>query len=153
MTDDSGFDGKDSEFDGRKRRMDAHNIVTPGPSLLILALSRIFGTKLICFTFCEVLQSSTSSTKSILTGERSRWFDAISGRFDCAGYNTRISFRFQWFLPTCDHAFSDNDNGANQSLCITFEHLEALYIEYWTESLWSRARFWNPSLPRCWYLN
>ena len=87
------------------RRMEAHNILTPSPSLLTLALFGIFGTKLICFTFCEALHPARAQEKvlSILTWERSRWFDGISGRFDCVGYIPRISHcRSQWFLPTCD---------------------------------------------------
>ena len=118
------------------RRMEAHNILTPSPSLLTLALFGIFGTKLICFTFCEALHPARAQEKvlSILTWERSRWFDGISGRFDCIGYIPRISHsRSQWFLPTCGSAFFSTDNGPIQSLCITFEHFEALYIEYWTE--------------------
>ena len=118
------------------RRMEAHNILTPSPSLLTLTLFGIFGTKLICFTFCEALHPARAQEKvlSILTWERYRWFDGISGRFDCVGYIPRISHsRSQWFLPTCGPAFFSIDNGTIQSLCITFEHFEALYIEYWTE--------------------
>ena len=118
------------------RRMEAHNILTPSPSLLTLTLFGIFGTKLICFTFCEALHPARAQEKvlSSLTWERYRWFDGISGRFDCVGYIPRISHsRSQWFLPTCGPAFFSTDNGTIQSLCITFEHFEALYIEYWTE--------------------
>ena len=120
------------------RRMEAHNILTPCPSLLTLGLFGIFGTKLICFTFCEPLHLARAEQKvlSILTWERYRWFDGISGRFDCVGYISRISRVAIPMIPA--HMWTrllSIDNGTNPSLCITFEHFgAALYIEYWTES-------------------
>ena len=119
------------------RRMEAHNILTPCPSLLTLGLFGIFGTKLICFTFCEPLHLARAELKvlSILTWERYRWFDGISGRFDCVGYVSRISRVAIPMIPA--HMWTrllSIDNGTNPSLCITFEHFgAALYIEYWTK--------------------
>ena len=120
------------------RRMEAHNILTPSPSLLTLALFGIFGTKLICFTFCE-------GSPSILHEHKRKywvfWHESVTdGLMVSVEGLTALATSRGLAVPdpndSCPHVHppsSPADNGTNQSLCITFEHFGALYIEYWTE--------------------
>ena len=139
------------------RRMEAHNILTPSPSLLTLALFGIFGTKLICFTFCEPLHPARAQQKvlSILTRERYRWFDGISRRFDCVGYIPRISRVAIPMIPP--HMWTRLLLHWQWNKPIFMHHLWTFWGSslYWilNRVLWSRAPFTDPSLPPCWYLN
>ena len=120
------------------RRMEAQNILTPRPSLLILALFGIFGTKLICYTFFRVHHSSEGQQQkgsSILTWLGSGVTDGlmVSPEGLTAFATSRGLALPIPMIPA--HMWTrlllHIDNGTNQSLCITFEHFgTALYIEY-----------------------
>ena len=139
------------------RRMEAHNILTPSPSLLTLTLFGIFGTKVICFTFCEALHPARAQEKvlSILTWERYRWFDGISGRFDCVCYIPRISPADP--NDSCPHVDTPSSPYWQWNKPVFMHHLWTFWDSslYWilNRILWSRAPFTDPSQPPCWYLN
>ena len=107
------------------RRMEAQNILTPRPSLLILALFGIFGTKLICYTFLRVHLSSGGQQQkgpSILTWLGSGVTDGLM--VSPEGLTAFATSRGLAYDPNdfCPHVgpalFSINpiDNGTNQSL-------------------------------------
>ena len=108
------------------RRMEAQNILTPRPSLLILALFGIFGTKLICYTFLgyTIPQAGGQQQKgpSILTWLGSGVTDGLM--VSPEGLTAFATSRGLAYDPNdfCPHVgpafFSINpiDNGTNQSL-------------------------------------
>ena len=107
------------------RRMEAQNILTPRPSLLILALFGIFGTKLICYTFFRVRHSSGGQQQkgsSILTWPGSGVTDGLM--VSPEGLTAFATSRGLAYDPNdfCPHVgpafFSINpiDNGTNRSL-------------------------------------
>ena len=107
------------------RRMEAQNILTPRPSLLILALFGIFGTKLICYTFFRVHHSSGVQRQqgpSVLTWLGSGVTDGLM--VSPEGLTAFATSRGLAYDPNdfCPHVgpafFSINpiDNGTNQSL-------------------------------------
>ena len=107
------------------RRMEAQNILTPRPSLLILALFGIFGTKLICDTFLRVHLSSGGQQQkgpSILTWLGSGVTDGlmVSPEGLTAFATSRgLAYDPNDFFPHVGPAFfsiNPIDNGTNQSL-------------------------------------
>ena len=107
------------------RRMEAQNILTPRPSLLILALFGIFGTKLICYTFFRVHHSSGGQQQkgsSILTWLGSGVTDGlmVSPKGLTAFATSRgLAYDPNDFSPHVGPAFfsmNPIDNGTNQSL-------------------------------------
>ena len=107
------------------RRMEAQNILTPRPSLLILALFGIFGTKLICYTFLRVHLSSGGQQQkgpSILTWLGSGVTDGlmVSPEGLTAFATSRgLAYDPNDFSPHVGPAFfsmNPIDNGTNQSL-------------------------------------
>ena len=107
------------------RRMEAQNILTPRPSLLILALFGIFGTKLICYTFLGYIypqEGNNENGSSILTWPGSGVTDGLM--VSPEGLTAFATSRGLAYDPndSCPHvgpAFSSInpiDNGTNQSL-------------------------------------
>ena len=109
MTEDSRFDGKDSEFDGKawwetdggSKYFDTQTFITHTRTIW-----DIWHKANLLHFFRVHLSSGGHQQKgsSILTWLGSgiyRWFDGISQRFDCVCYILRISLRSQWFLSTC----------------------------------------------------
>ena len=160
MTEDSRFDGKDWEFDGRLMEDGLRLTIFWHPALHYSHSRPIWDiwhkTNLFHFLWGSLHRArAEEKVLSILTWERYRWFDAISGRFDCVCYIPRISrvaipmipahmwtrliLHWQWNKPIFMHhlwTFWDS------SLCWILNRV-----------LWSRAPFRDPSQPPCWYLN
>ena len=102
------------------------------------ALFGIFGTKLICFTFCEAPSIEHEHKRKYWVF----WHESVTdGLMVSLEGLTAFATSRGLALPIpmipahmWTRLLLHIDNGTNQSLCITFEHFgTALYIEYWTE--------------------
>ena len=110
MTEDSRFDGKDSEFDGKawwetdggSKYFDIQTFITHTRTIWDIWHK----ANLLHFFRVHHSPGRRTTTKGTEYFDMARewgyrWFDGISRRFDCVCYIPRISLRSQWFLSTC----------------------------------------------------
>ena len=167
MTEDSRFDGKDSEFDGKawwetdggSKYFDTQTFITHTRTIWDI------WHKANLLHFFRVHHSSGGQQQkgpSILTWLGSGVTDGLM--VSPEGLTAFATSRGLAYDPndSCPHvgpAFSSInpiDNGTNRSLYM--HHLWTFWGLFFSDwilnwTLWSRAPFRDPSLPPCWYLN